>query len=652
MPNKYSHALVLSHYERRGLIGFDQPHYSQPPPLKAFRSSPRSVRPIVQSSRPTHVSSPPNSTGRIRIASPSPPPTRASPPPTRASPPSLRRRSSSIETQIFAPARSPSPILRHELEGSQVEARDFYVQPRTPSRPSTADSADHFVQPRPPSRPSTAHDEDQSATADIFDLYNTSSPISQNGWSNSSAVKAIRRASWASRPSSSSGFRPGSRAGVSRSPINDIQDHGQLQSFQPNSHGSTWIEDQVLAPRRPPSPPATPESDRSFSIGTKNEHPEQGKSLPPPPLPDRSPRRTPPRASSTHPSAELPPLKIQTESTGIKVFSTVHSPTFSISTRKSSFDAFATSPTSSNRLQHQPESRGPRARSAVRSPTFSMTTRKSSFDNSNSSSHGQPWSEHARRRPSTSVHSPHPSINTRTSSLNATTSQPNFSRVNPMPEKIFVDDDDADLESLPSTLDFNVLPWAEQTAGSTVFRGNPPVTSPPATRPLSLISTRASSFDSAAPPPIRLRGSIIPRPAEKPLPKTPKQRLSSMLFSRLGPKAVPYSETAPGQPPVPVSVSRTAAPSIPALFPKYQGQFPPPPPPQPEKEVAYIGRRTRDSSTSRQTRGRSVPPKSPGDKRKSWFKSAQVDRVLGRGQPVIEKNIQEILKANQAAISG
>jgi len=98
---------------------------------------------------------------------------------------------------------------------------------------------------------------------------------------------------------------------------------------------------------------------------------------------------------------------------------------------------------------------------------------------------------------------------------------------------------------------------------------------------------------------------------------------------------------------VPVSVSRTATPSIPALFPNYKGQFPPP-----ESEEMQDGRRTRDSSISTQVRGRSVPPKTAGNRRKSWFKSSQVDKVLGRGNTIIEKNIQDIIKANQATISG
>ena len=55
---------------------------------------------------------------------------------------------------------------------------------------------------------------------------------------------------------------------------------------------------------------------------------------------------------------------------------------------------------------------------------------------------------------------------------------------------------------------------------------------------------------------------------------------------------------------------------------------------------------------STETRGRSVPPKTAGDRRKSWFKSSQVDKVLGRGNIIIEKNIQDIIKANQATISG
>lgn len=583
----------------------------------------------------------------MRIASPSPSP----PPPTRskASPPPLRRRGSSIETQIYVPARSPSLIARHELQGSNIEVRDFCVQHQTPSQPSTAYTEDYSALPQTPSRPSTAHDDAERTTAeDIFDLYASPSPTSQSNWSNGSAVKALRRVS---RPSSSNGHRLGNRAGMSQSPEQSAPPSGQYTESKPTSYANPWLEGQVY-PRRPPSPPATPESDQSFSIDLNRERPSQEKQPPPPPVPDRSPRRTPPRASSTQRPAELPSLEIQPKLAGAREPPAVHSPAFSMTTRRSSFGASAPSSNSQYHLQHQANPK--KAGSAFHSPTFSMTTRKSSSDVSSSSPSDHPRIEHQRRRPSTSSYSTNLSINARTSSLNATSSPPHFSRINSMPEKLFMDDDDADLESLPSTMDSNVTPWAELDAGPIHFRDKSPATSPPVTRPLSIMSTRASSFDSAAPPPIRLRGSLVPTTNQKPLPDTPKKRFSSLLFSRLTPKAVLYTQTAPGKHPVPISVSRTSAPSIPTLFPRFEGQFPPPPPPplQSGKEATYNGRRTRDSSTSTQKRGRSVPPKSSGDRRKSWFKGPQIDRVLGRGQPVIEKNIQEIIRANQAAISG
>jgi len=631
MANKYSHALVLSQYERRGLIDFDQLHYSQPPAFEPSRPSTRSEKSIAQSSIPVHGSLRPNLKGRVRIGSPSPPPSKAAAPP-------LRRRGSSIETQIYAPTRSPSPQHRQEFQqSSSIEARDSFVQPRTSSRPPMVHNGDHYAPPRTPSRPSNVHHDGQSATADIFDLYNSPSPTSQTDWSHSSAVKALRRASWAPRPSTPNGTSPGGRSGLLRSPRKFFPDEGHLPPPRLHPHGNAWLEAQVYAPRHPPSPPATPESDESFSLITQGERCEEQPQLPPP-FPEPSSRRTPPRSSSTHRPTALPSLQIQPESAGVRVAPAAHSPTSSMTTRKSSLDASATSQIFQDHSQHQPEPLRSRAPSVHRSPTSSMTTRKSTT----SSESGQPQSEPRRRRASTAVHSPNISINTRTSSLKAITSPPDFSRINSMPLSVFENDDDADLESLPSSLDFEITLWADEDADPAVFSNTRPVT-----EPLSMLSTRASSFDSVAPPPIRLRESLIPTFAEKQLPKTAKKGLSSMLFSRLGAKAVPYSQTAPRQPPIPGSVSRTAAPSIPALFPGYKGQSPPP-----EEEGKRSGRRTRDSSTSTQVLGRSVPPKGTADKRRSWFKTNQMNRILGRGQPVIERNIHDIIKANQTVIAG
>lgn len=167
-------------------------------------------------------------------------------------------------------------------------------------------------------------------------------------------------------------------------------------------------------------------------------------------------------------------------------------------------------------------------------------------------------------------------------------------------------DFDADLEPLPTSFspgwESDVCPWdyPESPKLSRILRHERGLSG------VSRISSRAStsSFDSAAPPPIRLTSrdgntrklpAILdsprtPRPAPVPLiperstiaNKNHKSHSFSTLLNRTSRyahvKSIPYEHAKQGPFPESVNVSRTGTPSIPEMFSTYQGPFPSDPP--------------------------------------------------------------------------
>lgn len=164
-------------------------------------------------------------------------------------------------------------------------------------------------------------------------------------------------------------------------------------------------------------------------------------------------------------------------------------------------------------------------------------------------------------------------------------------------------DFDADLEPLPTSFspdwEPTACPWVDHPdlpAVSRILRHERGLSG------ASDISSRAStsSFDSAAPPPIRLTSrdgnprklpAILdspPRPRPAPVPlcperptlanKNPKFHSFSSLLNRTSGyahvKSLPYEHAKQGRFPVSVNVSRTGIPSIPTMFSTYQGPFP------------------------------------------------------------------------------
>ena len=396
----------------------------------------------------------------------------------------------------------------------------------------------------------------------------------------------------------------------SKLPDTSAHHHRILLPTGPGTYDNVTIETHGFPPKRPPSPPATPKSDKSHSL-------------------------TPHAAESqrTRPSAQKPQ----------------HSAGPSLSRQRS--------------MLHSTNSSISELRSEPPRPKTS-----SGADGSTTSRKGA------------GLHSPTFSISTRASSINATRSPQsvafsNFSDAMTSPRRAPLSHsrdrgyfDDADLSPLPSEIDFNVLPYENPNAGPAIFRvtqlGAESPTSPryedPISRPAVVratqlgmpasedeaASSRSSSFDSAAPPPIGLNRRESYASAKRFQPKTPKKAGKTSLLSFLrstptSPKTVLYSDTPHGKPPTSVSVSRTGIPSIPLLFPGSRGKYAPPP-------QRVMG----SSRPSLESRAR-VAPRSPAhldaaDKRSSWLKgddAVVVDRSRRASRMEKKREFERILKA-------
>ena len=370
--------------------------------------------------------------------------------------------------------------------------------------------------------------------------------------------------------------------------------HRTLLPTIESAYDDVFIETHGFPHERPPSPPATPDSRKNFSLAQQAAESQRTR---PPPIPQRSARRSPPRQRSALPSTnpsvvDLPvepprPKTAPSIDAATKSRTVLHSPTFSISTQRSSSNA-------------------------IRSPP-SMSF--SDFSDTMTSPQREPFS-HSR-------------------------------------DKGYFDD--ADLEALPPEIDFSVLPFEDPNAGPAIFRATQLGLEDPISpshedsnaRPAVLRATqlgipvsddgpklpRASSFDSVAPPPIGLTRRTSHATADSHQPKVPKKEgkpsLLSFLRSMPAPKAVLPPEATQGKPPAPMSVSRTAVPSVPMLFPGFRSG------PEPRMRPGL------DPKTS--------APRSPAhmdaaEKRKSWIKDDGANDKSRRASRLAKKReFQRIL---------
>ena len=129
---------------------------------------------------------------------------------------------------------------------------------------------------------------------------------------------------------------------------------------------------------------------------------------------------------------------------------------------------------------------------------------------------------------------------------------------------------------IKSNIDHEVLPWEDLECSDALPTE--------IYRPLSpSVSTRASSFDSAAPPPIslsRFNGPLPnrfrpePRPAVPRIepshnPRSTRKSCFSAFHTPTAPTSTPYQNTIPKQPPI--YVSRGSGPSVSSLYPDHNG---------------------------------------------------------------------------------
>jgi len=493
MPNKYSHALVLSHYESHGLIDFDRPRASKPTSSRSARSteSSQSSRSAPQPSRYQDDPLPPHPTSADRLVlQPSPREQQSVYTPRHG-------HASSVETQIFNPLQTssqrqtgPSPrrALRTTCEAKSSVDRSLQRH----SRRNTVSLLDPptFEELQAVSLRSRSRQFASSSTQ-------TQSPPKEKPYT-SGRLKEEKR-----RLSSDTAIY---------SPLNTDTDTRTLK------HQQAPLEPSGYAPRHPPSPPLTPQHRYSFSLDADDDDllPTQLA----PPILDRNIHRTPPSSSA----------------------------------------------------------------SASTTQTSLPTPQEASISRTTDNIHSHPQTAPNQPRPL--------SVLARHSSTNAVTSPTisDFSSANPSHSPVL--DLDADLEPLPplplldipKVIDLDILPWDNpSTDPSPMGETWKDTFSSP-------ISTRASSFDSAAPPPIARapRQSLLPTQKEKHLqreitlirkrkPQEPSPK-SVPLFRTIPlttPKAIPYTQTIPGIHPHEIAVSRTAAPSIPTIFAGYQGPFPP-----------------------------------------------------------------------------
>ena len=662
MPSKYSHALVLSHYESQGLIQPDG-HLSKKADSRSSIISARSTpirstqRPkqadTAQSSRSSPASPQPFSSPRVRLG--------AATPYTRieVSPPPLHRKTSSVQTQIFAPP-SPPPTRDHQTH------IHFENRPHTPKHRTSVET--QIYDPQSPR--------------------SSQSPTSMTDWSRSSEVKARRRAAQVSSPNRSR-FGSGNvllKESGNKSPQ---KPHTPPLTHASQEHSSS--EAQAFHPSRPPSPPATPDSGKSFGLETHLDHmdkksphptatgssdtvgleassdrlennvfrrpsavsgpseasseslvilprvpPNSGKSFglknhlrmsetarPASQVPvlERSVLQSPPKSSKSDRRATSQPPPVQPSTSRPQEPRAYHSPTFSMTTQPSSRGSIA-SPT----FDLYPDPLKPKKAASFHSPTLSITATPL-----------PPNPEQSRPRTSRSAHGPRFSVSTRRSSLNFANAPPDLARTSSMPTEVFFDqDDDADLESLPPELDFDSLPWTDLNANPIIVRNEDEQGS---------TSSRASSFDSAAPPPIR-RAPNYPMLTEKPISKPSKKSrhsISTLLFSRAPtppPKAILYSETMPGPPPISVGVSGKGISSNAAVSSTSSARVHPQ-----QKSEERVGRQMNGANSVPYAPPRRGVSQGAAEKRGLWFRT-EADRAFGHRQSVRKKAIDEIVKAN------
>ena len=490
MPNKYSHALVLSSYERRGLTDFTDFERQRTTKSPSVRST--TLNDPVQSAKPT--------------PRPIPKPLIPSPPRDR-----LRLRDSR-DLLITNSQPPPRHISEYSLSKCEPPPQAAPQQSKAARRrTSIRKSVDYYDLYTPDSLTESSCEDAQSTPTQVVSSQKESrlDVVSVQSIASSTETSEISL----DDPEWFQSMQRRRRRLTNDTAIWDPQPSSRPPSAQATQH---VVDRKDLTRQHPLTPPLTPKARDSWESFSLDTHLDEL----PPPLPFQHPPRVVPRHFDM-----TPPDSVSSDSRLLPL-------TRSLSTTSASH-----SQVSSGR--HKPSSSIPNRRSSLSSlqrPTPASLGHKEpdllTFDNLSDISG---------------------------------------------PDSL---DLDSDLEPLPPDLcndpDFAAMPWTdypEVPAISRLIRRNS-------------CSSRASSFDSAAPPPISLGDRKKPNrrlPAilnEKEPKQLKKPRSSFSFLSAIGratstPKSIPYNSTSQGKAPVPVNVSRTNAPSIPSLFSSYRGPFPP-----------------------------------------------------------------------------
>ena len=509
MPNKYSHALVLSHYESRGLIDLHnhptrplpasssvsadgihpRRHRNLPPATRAPPTpSPASIKPTPPTTAAPRSSvvpkpTPPTTSAPPRAVFEDSPPSTPDPPPSNirykyAPPPSRSSRRSSLDQRPPPPTTTALPAssrgYKHILSETPIRpcsSLEYPPAPTAATRSSALKEIPRNVKIRP--RVSlNAADTCQTATAlpHPFSGFkalpeNTQSPSHLSVDSNdalSTATSSIPRPRAAvATPTTTS--RPTSRP-------RSLTTTPSFQSSRSSHHTADSIITQIYAPDPISPPPTPPCSSTSFETAVL-----APKSASPKFLPRREPPAIPPRSSSI----PRPPS------------SSIHHP---------DFDTF----------------------SSANSPT--MSSANSTFT-STSSFHQTPRTSYSRITSSLPSKSPdrEPEFNPDTA---------------PAP----------DPETVPFSQGPTAMSWENLDELPTIFRHS--ISSEH--YDLEAPNTRRSSFDEAAPPPI----TRLPRTRDVPPTATKKPRRLSLTLFRSDCEAISYDRTVAGPAPIPVATAK------------------------------------------------------------------------------------------------
>ena len=537
MPNKHSYACVLSDHEARGLIRFDGSRFPRLRPGHARTLKKPSTTDDVLTSQQYKLADPPSTKlPRLRLESPSPPPfslhDSCTSPRRKRTNTNFTALTETYPRQASSPS-SPSNTDTTVKDGQHLQSRgDRGAVSRCsfPQSPLTVDSRENLErQDQEPSNRRSCH-----AMMGIDDRVHVE--LEGHG---------------------AHGLRPRNNIQKRLSNETAIFSPHSLSTPPPTANRQPSHEASALGCfRHPPSPPLTPDQRESFSLDTSLD------TFKPPPIESAAPSSSVPGPNRgiQGSMSDLPASSILIRSSAMsRPSSLTVRPKTSATTperssqilpnlyRTSSLEFLATRPFDHNELQASSSSNG-------------MSDRAN---------------EHALVGEGDS------------------TAEPLFAELEPLP--IFsADFGESDLPTkLPSDLDCTISPWEDVSFNDTIHPALRHPSSPS-------ISTRASSFDSVAPPPISLSRFNEPlsyRPkAQGPLPDrsrpetppmikssensksqtSPHESLSAFLHGRSHiPISIAYHTTTSGKEPTYVSVSRTPVPSIPTLFSRYKGPWPP-----------------------------------------------------------------------------